>query len=180
MYLTGCSIAILNQKNFEHFVKVSSSKPNRFNSLILIFNLLSEKSATTAECLRGSYFCESDFRNNFSIRREPDFYNEAVAACKNENSYLTSSNSASVMDYAKTGFNSFHRQKNFNLRTTSLPTSFKENSQFGAKVVNYILSRIFFYIQRNQIAASVRLENYTDMDKRNDTKFDSCQRWRRH
>ena len=55
-------------------------------------------------CNQASYFCESDFENNFAIRRQPTFFLEAVANCRNESSFLTSSKSVSEINYAKKGF----------------------------------------------------------------------------
>ena len=54
-------------------------------------------------CDRGSYFCESDIQNNFTIRRQPSFYLDAIATCNNVSSVLSSSNSASEIQYAKNG-----------------------------------------------------------------------------
>ena len=54
-------------------------------------------------CNRASYFCESDIQNNFTIRRQPSFFCEAVANCTIENSFLTSSKSVSEIHYTKNG-----------------------------------------------------------------------------
>ena len=55
-------------------------------------------------CGIASYFCTSDIHNNFTIRRQPTYYYDAVETCKTENSSLISSKSASDIALAKDGF----------------------------------------------------------------------------
>ena len=65
--------------------------------------IILDNTKNDAICNRASYFCESDIQNNFTIRRQPSFFCEAVANCTIENSFLTSSKSVSEIDYAKHG-----------------------------------------------------------------------------
>ena len=68
-------------------------------------------------CGIASYFCTSDIRNNFTIRRQPTYYFEAVDNCKKDNSSLISSKSASDIALAKEGFkkNSFSQNDHFEI-----------------------------------------------------------------
>ena len=125
------------------------------NRFIFTIKKLLEQLSPTAECLRGSYFCESDFKNNFTIRRQPDYYVKAIAACENENSYLTSSNSTSDMDYAKTGFEKSILSW-FRLWTTESDLVRKWTKP---------------------VTAPIRFENDTYLDKCNDIECDSRPRW---
>ena len=129
------------------------------NRFILICKKLLEQLSPTAECLRGSYFCESDFKNNFTIRRQPVYYVEAIAACENENSYLTSSNSTSDMDYAKTGFEKSTLSW-FRVR----PSKSDGLSDLVRKWTK-------------PVTAPIRFENDTYLDKCNDIECDSRPRW---
>ena len=100
-FLTGCNILPLTQNFFKLFVnQVRNKKKLKFEIPIFI----SDNTKYDSACNRASYFCESDYKNNFSIRREPSFFREAVAICRNESSFLTSSKSVSEINYAKKGF----------------------------------------------------------------------------
>ena len=63
-------------------------------------------------CGIASYFCTSDGHNNFTARRPPTFYYDALEKCRIENSSLISSKSATDIALAKKGFN-IHRKKFF-------------------------------------------------------------------
>ena len=55
-------------------------------------------------CGIASYFCTSDDHNNFTARRPPTFYYDALEKCRIENSSLISSKSATDIALAKKGF----------------------------------------------------------------------------
>ena len=55
-------------------------------------------------CGIASYFCTSDGQNNFTARRPPTFYYDALEKCRIENSSLISSKSATDVALAKKGF----------------------------------------------------------------------------
>ena len=58
-------------------------------------------------CGISSYFCTSDTFNNFTVRRTPALYVDAVKECKKENSHLISSKSAPIIALAEKSFKNF-------------------------------------------------------------------------
>ena len=108
VFLIGCNILLLTRNFFNRFVnQVRNSKTKKSESVstdcINVFFLILDNTKNDAICNRASYFCESDIQNNFTIRRQPSFFCEAVANCTIENSFLTSSKSVSEIHYAKHG-----------------------------------------------------------------------------
>ena len=102
-FLIGYNILLLTRNCFNRFVnQVRNSRAKKSESVSTVFCIISEN-MYVVECNRASYFCESDIRNNFTIRRQPSFFCEAVANCTIENSFLTSSKSVSEIHYAKNG-----------------------------------------------------------------------------
>ena len=94
-----------DSKFLQFFCKSSKKFKNEKNqNQYQRFLIILDNTKNDAICNRASYFCESDIQNNFTIRRQPSFFCEAVANCTIENSFLTSSKSVSEINYAKNGF----------------------------------------------------------------------------
>ena len=105
-FFNGSNIVHINSPFFGNFVKSEVTEVTS-NQNVDSLRLYSDRNKTyfyESICGIASYFCTSDIHNNFTIRRQPTYYYDAVEKCKTENSSLISSKSASDIALAKDGF----------------------------------------------------------------------------
>ena len=105
-FFNGSNIVHTNSPFFGSFVKSAVTEVTS-NQNVDSLRLYSDRNKTyfyESICGIASYFCTSDIHNNFTIRRQPTYYYDAVEKCKTENSSLISSKSASDIALAKEGF----------------------------------------------------------------------------
>ena len=108
-FFNGYNIVHINYPFFGSFVASKVSEVSLFQIIrYTVYSLhYSDQNQThyyESICGIASYFCTSDIRNNFTIRRQPTYYYQAVENCYKENSSLISSKTASDIALAEESF----------------------------------------------------------------------------